>query len=322
MTIVSVGCAVMHIDNSGMRGQQVSLLRHAYVLTFATAVMADAVMAETAPEQDVSKLDVAAAAPIKHEHHMEGTAQQPPPATAPDFVPIKQEQLTDTAMEQGPHMADATHASTHMADRALQMGDARVRMAAADAEMDPLQHGHPSQLQDSFDPLNDSARDPAFDSCTSPPIDIMTIASYGPTPQRIMKQANNGALDPNSSLLNPTFTAAPIQQSDQLHENRHRPRQHSAIPHTLSAAASVKVEPMIVHGMAVLSSEGGPQLLEASDRMRQAATAEPAALHHAVSSNGVEHGQQHMKAEPMDLDTALQSSMAGSQHAQEHDLGE
>ena len=62
------------------------------------------VKGEDKPEQDVAKLDVADAAPIKHEHHTNSHDQQ-------------------------------------------QQQQSSVRMTAASAEVDPLQNGHPADLE-------------------------------------------------------------------------------------------------------------------------------------------------------------------------------
>lgn len=90
----------------------------------------------------MSRLDVAEAAPIKHEHHMEGAASQPPLSTPPDFVPIKQEQATGNGEAQ--LMADTRE----------------VRMTEPGAETDPLQNGHPAELPTPFEPQAESASEP------------------------------------------------------------------------------------------------------------------------------------------------------------------
>ena len=65
------------------------------------------VKGEDKPEQDVSKLDVADAAPIKHEHHR----------------------------------------SSHDQQQQQQQQQSSVRMTAASAEVDPMQNGHPADLE-------------------------------------------------------------------------------------------------------------------------------------------------------------------------------
>lgn len=290
---------------------------------------------EDKPEQEVSRLGVTAAAPIKHEHHMEGIAQQLPPVTAPHFVPVKQEQPTGTTEQQDAQMTDAdarmtdadahmTYANTHVASADMHMTDANLRMTAAGAEVDPLQHGHPAQLQTPFEPLSDPPSDPAVSLRGSPSIDIMNMPQNGQPPLLAPQQADQVAFDPISFLTDPSSVAVPAQQSARQQDRPHPSAQQSSdIHHDPLSAASWKEEPGLVNGMTGFRSEGVVSMTEASGNMvRGAVKAEPSSQQNASNGNKTGHGQQHMKAEPMDVDAASDAVPPVSQTAQPGNLGE
>lgn len=93
---------------------------------------------EDKPEQEVAKLDVADAVPIKHESHTSTGSQQQ-----------EQQQQTAVSQQQEQQPADS----------------GQVRMTSAGAEADPLQSGHPADLEASthlFHP--DDSRPAALDA--------------------------------------------------------------------------------------------------------------------------------------------------------------
>lgn len=269
---------------------------------------------EDKPEQELSKLDVAAAAPIKHEHHMEGGAEQPQLQTAGDRaqVPVKAEQATGSAEQQG--IADA-----HMIEASAHMAGATVRMTDAGAEVDALQHQHPAELQTPFDPQSG----PAMGLWGSPPVDIMSISQTSQHPPTSQRQAQQAEVDLNSFATEVVDRATNVQQPVKRHDRGHAAAQGSnSRKHHPQGAVPVKTEENPMNGMTDLGHGGSNGAVQQAGGVhRQAMKAEPSAAHLASSSPRIHPAQQHVKAEPMDVDTGAGVGVSGSHHAQASSLG-
>ena len=270
---------------------------------------------EDKPEQELSKLDVAAAAPIKHEHHMEGAAEQPQLQTAGDRaqVPVKAEQATGSAEQQG--TADA-----HMIEASAHMAGATVRMTDAGAEVDSLQHEHPAELQTPFDPQSG----PAMGPYGSPPIDIISISQTSQHPPTSQRQAQQAELDLNRFATEVVDRATNVQQPVIRHDRGHAAALGSnSRKHHPQGAVPVKCEANAMNGMTDLGRGSSGAVQQAGGVHRQAMKAEPSAAHLASSSPRIHPAQQHVKAEPMDVDTGAGAGVgvSGSHHAHASSLG-
>lgn len=302
---------------------------------------------EDKPEQEVAKLDVAATAPIKHEHHMEATAQQPPPSAAPHSLPIKQEQPTGAAEQQNTHRALAnasmTDADTHMADAGAHvteagphqtiagahvsgadasMADVSVRMTDAGAEMDPLQHGHPAELQTPFDPHSDPQVALPAALYGNPPAGVLPAPQHNHWPQSAEQQAEEAGFDPNSFLTEPTIEPASGQRSVEAHDRRQATAHFTGnMQEPSHKTVPVKAEPGLLNGLTEIGSNGRHAAMPPAGS-GPTVKAEPSGLHFATSSNGMAPAQQQLKTEPMDLDISAEGTVSGLQPGQTHSLGE
>ena len=97
---------------------------------------------EDKPEQQVAKLDVADAVPIKHEHH--ATDLDTPVSQQQEQQLLgQQQQQQQKQQKQQLHELQLQQQQLHEQQQA---GSIEVRMTEAEAETDPLQHQHPQGL--------------------------------------------------------------------------------------------------------------------------------------------------------------------------------
>ncbi len=265
---------------------------------------------EDKPEQDVAKLDVAEAAPIKHEHHA----------------------------------ADNTHLLRHdqqQQQQQQQADTAQVRMAAAaDAESDPLQNGHPEDLEarsELLEPMDsDSAaieaafslaqsgyfsQLPEHQSAAGAPVSLHNIPAWAPASDRLAGPVAKGNLhkaDPitkgNAPMGHGLTEGTSRQQQLQSDTSMANPRTAGLV-----AASMIKDEDMHQEPGPGFQTDDSPMGVEVDvmdpENAYVKVEKEPL-MRHASGSSGSEGGQAAM------LDLGMQHRQASpAAHAGPSDLG-